>query len=98
MGHCWWLVDGVFVPDLYTGVYRLQVYKNARYTIRGKSGINVTSKVFSEPSRDKNNKMVCAPSEGSDQPGQPPSLIRVGAVRMEKAWVLSYPLSAQRRL
>ena len=39
----------------------------------------------------------CAPSEDSDQPGHPPSLIRVIAVRMKKAWVLSYPLSAQRR-
>ena len=27
-----------------------------------------------------------------------PSLIRVFAVRMKKAWVLSYPLSAQRKL
>ena len=33
-----------------------------------------------------------------DQPRHPPSLIRVFAVRMKKAWVLSYPLSAQRRL
>ena len=40
----------------------------------------------------------CAPSEDSDQPGHPPSLIRVFAVCMKKAWVLSYPLSAQRRL
>ena len=32
------------------------------------------------------------------QPGQPPSLSRVFAVRMKKAWVLSYPLSAQRIL
>ena len=39
----------------------------------------------------------CAPSEDSE-PGQPPSLIRVFAVRMKKVWVLSYPLSAQRRL
>ena len=30
--------------------------------------------------------------------GHPPSLIRVFAVRMKKPWVLSYPLSAQRRL
>ena len=44
------------------------------------------------------NKMACVPSEDSDQPGHPPSLIRVFAVRMKKAWVLSYPLSAQRRL
>ena len=42
--------------------------------------------------------MACAPSEDSDQPGHPPSLIRVFAVRMKKAWVLSYPMSAQRRL
>ena len=34
----------------------------------------------------------------TDQPGHPPSLIRVFAVRMKKAWVLSYPWSAQRRL
>ena len=32
-------------------------------------------------------KMTCAPSEDSDQPGHPPSLIRVFAVRMKKAWV-----------
>ena len=42
--------------------------------------------------------MACAPSEDSEQPGHPPSLIRVFAVRIKKAWVLSYPLSAQRRL
>ena len=39
-----------------------------------------------------------APSEDSDQPGHPPSLIRVFAVRMKKNWVLSYPLSTLRRL
>ena len=38
------------------------------------------------------------PSEDSNQPGHPPSLTRVFAVRMKKAWVLSYPLSAKRRL
>ena len=46
----------------------------------------------------QNRQCGCAPSEDSDQPGHPPSLIRVFAVRMKKAWVLSYPLSAQRRL
>ena len=40
----------------------------------------------------------CVPSEDSNLPGHPPSLIRVSAVCMKKAWVLSYPLSAQRRL
>ena len=33
-----------------------------------------------EPHRDKTNKMACAPSEDSDQPGHPPSLIRVFAM------------------
>ena len=43
--------------------------------------------------------MACAPSEDSDQPGHPPSLIRVFAVRMKKAWVLYiYSFSARRRL
>ena len=46
----------------------------------------------------KTTKMACAPSEDSDQPGHPPSLIRVFAVGMKKAWALSYPLSAQQRL
>ena len=39
--------------------------------------------------------MACASSEDSDQPGHPPSLIRAFAVRMKKAWVLSYPLSVR---
>ena len=51
-----------------------------------------------EPPQDKTSKMACAPSEDSDQPGHLPSLIRVFTVRMKKAWVLSYLLSAQWRL
>ena len=51
-----------------------------------------------EPSHDKTNKMACAPSKDSDQPGHSPSLIRDFAVRMKKDWVLSYTLSAQRKL
>ena len=54
--------------------------------------------ILTEPHRDKTNKVACAPSEDSDQPGHPPRLIRVFAVRMKKAWVLSYTMSAQRRL
>ena len=51
-----------------------------------------------EPHHDKTNKVACASSEDSDQPGHPPSLIRVFALHMKKACVLSYPLSAQLRL
>ena len=46
----------------------------------------------------QNQQCGCAPSEDSDQSGHPPSLIRVFAVRMKRAWVLSYRLSAQRIL
>ena len=46
----------------------------------------------------QNQQNEFAPSEHSDQPGLLSSLIRVFAVRMKKSWVLSYPLSTQRRL
>ena len=45
----------------------------------------------------QNQQNECAPREDSDQPGHPPSLISVLAVRMKKPRVLSYPLSAQWR-
>ena len=38
----------------------------------------------------KTNKMTCAFSDDSDQPGHLPRLIRVFAVRLKKGWVLSY--------
>ena len=46
----------------------------------------------------QNQQNECAPSEDSDQPGHPPSLIRVFAVSLKKAQVLSCPLSTQWRL
>ena len=46
----------------------------------------------------QNQQNDCAPSKDWDQPGHTPSLIRVFVVRMKRAWILSYPLSAQRRL
>ena len=49
-------------------------------------------------SHDMTKQSDCAPSKDSDQPGHLPSLIRVFAVRMKEVWVLSYQLSAQRRL
>ena len=45
---------------------------------------------FNEPPHDKTNKMFCVPGKDSDQPGHPPGLIRVFAVRMKKHWVLGY--------
>ena len=46
----------------------------------------------------QNQQSECAPSEDSDQPEHPPSLIRIFAVCTKEAWTLSYSLSAQRRL
>ena len=36
-----------------------------------------------------NQQNDCAPSEDSDHPGHPPTLIKVFVVRMKKAWVLA---------
>ena len=41
--------------------------------------------MLAEPAHDKTYKMACAHSEDSDQPGHPPSLIRVFAVRSKSA-------------
>ena len=46
----------------------------------------------------QNQQNEWAPTDDSDQPGHPPRLIRVFTARMKKAWVLSYPSSAQLRL
>ena len=53
---------------------------------------------ITEPPHDKTNTMVSASSEDSDQHGHAPSLIRDFAVLMKTSSVLSYSLSAQRRL
>ena len=76
---------------------RLIMYMQIRYNAIHNgfwSGFNMKI----DPRHDKTNKMICAPSEDSDQPGHPPSLIRVSAVRLKQNWVLSYPLSTQQRL
>ena len=51
-----------------------------------------------EPPHDKTNKMTCAPKEDSDQPGHPPSLIRVFAVRSMGSWGPNVSSCGQRRL
>ena len=53
---------------------------------------------WNEPAHDKTYRYTYANSEYSDQPAHLPSLIRVFAVCMKKAWVLSYPLSTPWRL
>ena len=51
-----------------------------------------------EPPYDKTNKMAFALSEDSDQPGHPPSLIRVFAVRSMGTRGLNVSSCGQRRL
>ena len=48
--------------------------------------------------RHNPRKCQVRPGKIQNQPGRPPSLIRVFAVRMKKPWVLSYPISAWWRL
>ena len=50
-----------------------------------------------EPPHDKTNNVAVRPAKTQISLGIRP-VIRVFAVRMKKAWVLSYPLSARRRL
>ena len=51
-------------------------------------------KMLYEPRHDKTNKVTVRPAKTQISLGVRP----VFAVRMKKAWVLSYPISAQRRL
>ena len=53
---------------------------------------------WNELPHDKTNRLTCAPSKDSDQPGHLPSLIRVFADHMKKHWTLNYLLSVQWRL
>ena len=45
---------------------------------------------------DKTNKIACAPTKDSDQPGHPRNLIRVFAVRMKKLGSLATRWAQQR--
>ena len=44
-------------------------------------GTILSQNITNEPPHDKTNIITCAPSEDSDQPVHPPSLIRAVAVR-----------------
>ena len=84
-----------FVETLYHALFLLMCKHFLRFWTKEKE-TNPNTK--NEPQHDKINKIICAPSEDSDQPGHPPSQIRVFVVRMKKHWVLIYLLSALRRL
>ena len=82
---------------VYTVCYSISIFWKHYCTVKPHcSNFRIITVIF-EPPQDKTNKMVCAPSEDSDQPRHPPSLIRVFTVHMKKPWFLSYLLSTQRR-
>ena len=74
------------------------LFINSKLSVDHWTNVLIREQRTYEPRHDKTNNVSCAPSETSDQPGHPPNLIRVFAVRMKKTLVLSYPLSSQRRL
>ena len=55
--------------------------------------LNTVVSLLFEPAYDKTNKMTCAPSKDTDQPGHLLSLIRAFALGMKKPRVLGYPVS-----
>ena len=59
---------------------------------------DLTVQKLNGPLYVKSNNMACAPSENSDQPGHPPSLIRVFAVRSKDSQGPMASSSGQRRL
>ena len=59
---------------------------------------DLTVQKLNGPLYVKTNNMACAPSENSDQPGHPPSLIRVFAVRSKDSQGPKASSSGQRRL
>ena len=52
---------------------------------RSQNGTPGSKVLIIDPPHGKTNKVASAPSEDSDQPGHPPNLIRVFAVRLKKS-------------
>ena len=95
--NCTWQNDRRLAErDLLIGWYRLISQRHVFQTEMESNRVSCNLANWAAIWQNQQND--CAPSEDSDQPGHPPSLIRVFAVHMKKHWVLSYPLSAQRRL
>ena len=87
-----------FIPEALNLCQVIDLYQVKTYSYSVHEYWNRDSQLSFEPQHDKTNKMTCVPREDSDQPGHPPRMIRVFAVRMKKPWVFSFPSSAQRRL
>ena len=73
-------------PVLHFFVYH-QIYPPCFHFIKNNTPF------LNELLHDKTNKLTCAPSRDSDQPGHPSSLMRAFVVRMKKHWAFNYLLS-----
>ena len=60
--------------------------------------MHCSNKFSNESGNSNSNNFTCTPSEDSDQPGHPRSLIRVFASCMKVVWAFSYLQEAQHRL
>ena len=69
------------VPSEYS-YQTAQADLNLRWTRMSEGTFSDVAAPIFEPAHDKTNKLACAPSEDSDQPGHPPSLIRAFAMRL----------------
>ena len=82
----------LLLKDLISDLYSLGAHVILLFFVMWRLKWNIrnsdkeTAKHKYEPQHDKTNKTACALSEDSDQPGHPPSLIRVFADRMKKGW------------
>ena len=70
------------IQDNWNSIMYMYKYYHLTYcTLCGSNFINkATEALIYEPAHDKTIKLTCMPSEDSDQPGHPPSLIKVFAV------------------
>ena len=77
----------VSIAEMRNGPFAFSVNSTVKCaTIQGKgTSVKPTKESFllnlCEPHHDKTNKVACAPSKDTGQPGHPPSLIRVFALR-----------------
>ena len=79
----------VICNNLSTPIFCIQFHMFSKYMCIRQIWVGFYStSTLSEPHHDKTNEMACAPSEDSDQPGHPTSLIKVFACAL---WVAKDP-------
>ena len=83
--HPHFLTRSSYIPVRYVGEKCILIALRAEKTYL----VIQTWRIVKWATAWQNQQSDCAPSEDSDQPGHPPSLIRVFAVRIKKTWSLA---------